>query len=220
MCDPVSLAVTAIATTATLGFMSSNAQYEGQTQAAEAHQEYQVTQQRQREEQIQENYDRTLESYRFQLGSEQVRIEEVRKAAAQQIFNVNQSALQQRSSAAASAASRGAAGQSTYLSLLNYITQAGVQVGGIETQLKAEQSQSERNKQAMYMEAKARAKSIQPYIPAPIQGPTDTRLLDTATAGAGAFTSFGMPLIQANSMLPPTPAAGPTTGPGGMLGHI
>jgi hypothetical protein len=75
--------------------------------------------------------------------SEQVRLEEVRKSASR-------------------AASTGAAGQSTYLSLLDYIQQAGVAVGGINTQYRAEVSQSHRTRQAMWQQARDRASSIQP----------------------------------------------------------
>lgn len=198
MCDAVSLTVAAIGTSAALGFASSDAQFQAGEQAANAQYEYQVALQKQRQEQIQENYQRTLEAYRFQLNAENARIEEVRKAASAQAFNINVAALRARSSAAAAAASRGAAGQSTYLSLLDYIAQAGQQIGGIGAQLRAEEAQSHRNRQAMWIEAKNRAASIQPYIPAPVQGPMDTTLIDTASNALGAAATFGLPLIQAD----------------------
>jgi hypothetical protein len=219
MCGPVAIAGVGLAATLGLGIAQSVSQYQGLKQSAKAQDRYQNTVKDQREKQIQENYDRVMESYRFKLMSEQVRLNEIRKSATQQAFNVQQAGLRARSTAAAQAASRGSAGQSTYLNLMDYLTQTGFAIAGINDQFGAEQRQSERNKQAFYLEAKNRASSIQPYVPGPVTYPSPVGMaLQIGSSAASSFNAFGAPLVGAYNRAPALTGSNTSTAPAWYVG--
>ena len=209
-----------------LSAAQAGSQYQSQSQAASAQKDYQKAQVNLREQQYQQNYDRVIDSYRLQRVSEQVRLDEVRRSATLQASNINRSALEQRSAAAAEAASRGSAGQSQIINLMSYLTRAGQGVSAVQSQFQAEAQQSNRNQQAFSIEARNRIASVQPYSPAPVQGPSPIAPFLQIGAGAlNAYTTYGLPYQQASSQTATTPSASSyrapalgLKGPGGTLG--
>jgi hypothetical protein len=179
----------------------AGAQYIGQSQAASASKDYQKAQIRQREALMQENYNRAIEAYRLNLVAEQARMDEVRKAATVQKFNINQRGLEARSSAAAEAASRGSAGQSQFINLLSYLTRAGQGNTAITRQFRAEVDQSNRNREAYRIQARDRITSIQPFIPSPISRPSPVAaFLQIGEGAISAYNTFKAPYDQAERL--------------------
>jgi len=194
MCNPI-VAMAAI-TVAQAG-----AQFMEQSSQAEAQKDYQARLADERQEQIAENYRRTIEAYNTKSSGELSKLEETQQTARGQEFDIRREAIRSQASSLSAAAQTGASGQSLYVGLLDSLAQAGFDISRLGVNVGLEARQSQRNLEAYRIEARDRATSIQPYTPSPITGPSGIGAALTIAGGAlGAYNQFQAPTDRATAL--------------------
>lgn len=197
MCSPTAL----FAISAGVSALSASSQLIGQRQQAKAQENYQKQLMDERQQQIEENYRRTIEAYNLKSQGELAKLGETEQASRAKEFEVRREALRQQAKSLSAASSMGASGQSLYVGLLDSLAQAGFDISALGVNLGLKERQTERNLKGFQIEARNRAASIQPYSPSPVYSPSGVgAALTIAGSTLGAYNTFLAPGAKADTL--------------------
>jgi hypothetical protein len=182
MCDATSIVMGA------LGGLQALTGFAGQSQAAQAQQEYQEQLVAQREAQMAQNRALALQAYQHKVAQEQMLQRQADASATQALEDSAVQAAQAKATARVSAGEAGVAGVSLEQLLADFDRQEALYRHSVQTQRGWELDQSAVNMEGYRQEAQSRIASVAPYVAAPVQMPS--MLATGLQIGSSAFGAY------------------------------